>query len=240
MKKLIMHSMLSVLVRTLSALLIICIYFPGKISSETNESCYYAENIIMQDKKEESKNVFQYYFESKGFKTGKIIIPELNLEVTLKENQFYKRENNVTDIYERINELREQFGLSTPYHDYRHGYGWSGIFEIKYSNEKAYGYIVLINKNLNKASMIYTKAHENGHFLWYIGKQERIYQKFQKPDFVKSKIQTDEDFGNLCGWIALKISGYNLDECFIINKENPEKENKLIHLRNLVKSYFLY
>jgi len=235
-----MHSLYYGLLRTLLAFLFLYINFPGKTLSKTNDSYYYSKDIIIQDDKAEEKSVFKYYFESKGFKTGKIKIPELNLEVMLKENQFYKRENNVTDVYERINEIREQFGLPTPYQDYVHGYGWSGVFEAKCSKEKAYGYIVLINKNLNKASMVYTKAHENGHFLWYIGKQEIIYQKFKKADLVKSKIHTDEDFGNLCGWIALKIAGYNLDECFIINMENPEEEINLIRLRNLVRNYFLY
>ena len=105
--------------------------------------------------------------------------------------------------------------------------------------KKAYGYIVLINKNLNDASMIYTRAHENGHFLWYIGKQEIIYQKFKNSHFVKSEIHTDEDFGNLCGWVALKIVGYNLNECFIINIGDPEAETKVIRLRNLVRDYLL-
>lgn len=193
----------------------------------------------IQDKAD-SKDVFKSYFESKGFNTGKISIPELKLKVLLKENQFYKREDNVADINVRINEIREEFGLSTPYRDYHHGYGWSGVFEANMEQEKAYVYIVLISENLNRASMIYTKAHENGHFLWYIGKQENVYQKFKKADYVKSKIQTNEDFGNLCGWMALKMAGYNLDECFILNRENPKQEIKLISLRNLVRNYLLY
>jgi hypothetical protein len=157
----------------------------------------------------------------------------------LEENQFYKREEDVMDVYERINEIRKEFGLPTPYHDYAQGYGWCGVLEAQCSREKAYGYIVLINKNLNNASMIYTKAHENGHFLWYIGKQEIIYQKFKNPHFVKSKVHTNEDFGNLCGWIALKIANYNLTECFIMNTENPETEILLARLRNLVENYLL-
>ena len=204
--------------------------------SKINEFCHYSTDIIIQDKVE-AKKLFKYYFESKGFKTGIIKIPELNVEVMLEENQFYKREEDVTDVYERINKIRKQFGLPTPYHDYAKGYGWCGMLEANCSREKAYGYIVLINKNLNDASMIYTSAHENGHFLWYIGKQEMIYQKFKNPYFVKSKIHTNEDFGDLCGWVALRIAGYNLNECFIINIEDPEAEIRLARLRDLVKNY---
>jgi len=218
----------------------LCLYvsFSGTTLSKINEFCDYSTDIIIQDKAE-AKKLFKYYFESKGFKTGKIKIPELNVEVMLEDNQFYKREEDIINVYERINEIRKQFGLPTPYYDYAQGYGWCGVLEAACSREKAYGYIVLINKNLNDASMIYTRAHENGHFLWYIGKQEIIYQKFKNSYFVKSKIHTDEDFGNLCGWVALKIAGYNLNECFIINIENPEAEISLARLRNLVKNYLL-
>jgi hypothetical protein len=222
-------------------LLTVCLLFgilSGESLSNINGSYDNATNIIIQNKAE-TKKIFKDYFESKGFKTGKIKIPELNVEVTLEENQFYTREEDVEDVYERINEIRKQFRLPTPYHDHVEGYGWCGVLEATCSKEKAYGYIVLIDKNLNDSSMTYTRAHENGHFLWYIGRQETIYQKFKKPELIKSNIQTEEDFGNLCGWVALKIAGYNLNECFIINTKNPEREMKLVRLRNLVRNYLL-
>jgi hypothetical protein len=206
--------------------------------SKINEFCNYSPNTSIQDKVD-AKKLIKYYFESKGFKTGKITIPELNVEVMLEENQFYKKEEDVTDVYERINKIRKEFGLPTPYRDYAKGYGWCGVLEAECSREKAYGYIVLINKNLNDASMIYTRAHENGHFLWFIGKQETIYEKFKNSYFVKSKIHGNEDFGNLCGWVALRIAGYNLNECFIINIKDSEAEIRLTRLRNLVKNYLL-
>lgn len=232
-----LSSFYSGLIRVLSVFLFLYLAFSGKALSKIDESCYYSPDMI-QDKAEAQK-LFKTYFESKGFKTGKIQIPELKVEVMLEENQFFKKEENITDVYERINEIRKEFGLPTPYHDYAQGYGWCGVLEANCSREKAYGYIVLIDKNLNDASMIYTRAHENGHFLWYIGKQEIIYQKFKNPDFIKSQIHTEEDFGNLCGWIALRLAGYNLDECFIINTENPHTEIRLVRLRNLVRNYLL-
>lgn len=225
-------------IRTFLAFLCLSLSFSGSTLSKANEFCNNSKDIIIQNKAE-AKKLFKYYFESKGFQTGRIKIPELNVEVMLEENQFYKREEDVLDVYERINEIRKQFGLPTPYHNYAKGYGWCGELEAQCSREKAYGYIVLINKNLNNASMIYTRAHENGHFLWYIDKQEIIYQKFKNPHFVKSKIHTNEDFGNLCGWIALKIANYDLNECFIMNTENPETEIRIARLRNLVENYLL-
>lgn len=237
-KKPIMFSSCFSLIRTLFAFLFLCVAFSGRTRSEINKFCDYSADVFIQDKAE-ATNLLNCYFESKGFKTGKIRIPELQVEVMLQGNQFYKREEDVVDVYERINEIRKQFGLPTPYHDHAQGYGWCGVLEAECSREKGYGYIVLVSKNLNDASRTYTRAHENGHFLSYIGQQGLICQKFKNSSLVKSKIETDEDFGNLCGWVALKIAGYDLNECFIMNIENPEAETKLASLRNLVRNDLL-
>lgn len=233
-----MFSLYAGLKKTLLAFLCLSVSLSGRTLFKINEFCDYSTDIIIQDNVE-AKKLFRNYFESKGFKTGEIKIPELNVEVMLEDNQFYKREENVMDVYERINEIRKQFGLPTPYSNYAKGYGWCGVLEAESSIEKAYGYIVLVNKNLNDASMTYTRGHENGHFLWYIGKQEIIYRKFKNSHTVKSQIHTEGDFANLCGWVAMKIADYNLNECFIINIENPEAETRLIRLRNLVRDYLL-
>lgn len=181
--------------------------------------------------------ILKNHFVSKGFITGNIKIPELAVEVTLEKNQFYKKEKNVVDIFERINEIRTQFGLPVPYPDYARGYGWCGVLNAECSGEKAFGYIVLVKENLNAASRIYTNAHENGHFLWYIGKQELIYKKFKKPDFVKSHIHTNRDFAVLCGWVGMKMAAYYLNDCFIINSKNPEIEKNIERIKNLVRDY---
>ena len=113
------------------------------------------------------------------------------------------------------------------------------MFEAECSEEKACGYVILVDKNLNNASMIYTRAHENGHFLRYIDKQEIIYQKFKNSNHIKKSIHSDKDFSDLCGWIALMKAGYDLNDCFVINIDNPEEETRLARLRNLVRNYLL-
>jgi len=219
-------------------LVFLCVIFPIKTLSRIVESCEHSFDISSQEKVD-SKRLIKFYFESKGFKTGIIKIPELSVEIRLNDNQFYKLEENVIDVYERINVIRSQFGLAVPYNEHVKGYGWCGVFEAECSQEKAYGYVILVDKNLNDASMIYTRAHENGHFLKYIDKQEIIYQKFKNSNRIKNKIRTDEDFSDLCGWIALKKAGYDLNDCFVINIENPKEETRLARLRNLVRNYLL-
>jgi|GEM_PF-1277916 len=189
--------------------------------------------------KVEPKKILENYFISKGFITGNIKIPELAVEVELKKNQFYKKEEDIVDVFERINEIRSEFRMQIPCPDYIDACGWCGEITAKCSEEKAFGYIVLIKGNLNETSKTYTVGHENGHFLWYIGKQELIYQKFKKPDLIKSHINNDSPFAVLCGWIAMKKAGYYLDDCVIINSKNSEIKKKSDQIRNLVRDYLL-
>lgn len=181
--------------------------------------------------------ILNSYFTHKGFVTGKIEIPELEMEVVLKENQFFKKEDNVKNVCERITEIREEFGLSNPDSECVLGYGWCGFLHAGYAEQKAYAYIVLIRKNLNDVSRVYTVGHECGHFLWYISQQEMIYQKFKKPDLVRAQISSNCDFAVLCGWAAVEIAGYNLSDCIIIDVENPEKQERADYLKKLVKEH---
>jgi len=181
--------------------------------------------------------ILNSYFTHKGFVTGEVKIPELETEVVLKENQFFKKEEGVNDVCGRITEIREEFGL--PNHDSECviGYGWCGFLNADYGEENAYGYIVLIKKGLNDVSRVYTVGHECGHFLWYISQQEMIYQKFKKPDLVRAQISSNCDFAVLCGWAAVEIAGYNLSDCIIIDVENPEKQERADSLKKLVKEH---
>jgi hypothetical protein len=196
-----------------------------------------ATNISDQDKIDPCK-ILKNYFVQKGFVTGVITIPELGIRVELKENQFYKKEDNVKDVYARINNIRTQFGLSNPYSDTTSGNGWCGVLYAECYEHKAFAYVVLIKDKLNDSSYLYTTAHENGHFLWYIGKQDKIYEKFANPEFVKSRTQTNGDFAVLCGWTAMKMAGFSLKECFILNFRNKAQEKNLERIKNLVEQYF--
>lgn len=184
-----------------------------------------------------SGEILNSYFTQKGFITGKIEIPELKMEVALKENQFFKKEDNVKDVCERIKEIREEFGLPNPSSECVLGYGWCGFLHAECLERNAYGYIVLIKEGLNDVSRVYTVGHESGHFLWYIGRQAMIYQKFKEPDLVKAQISSNCDFAVLCGWAAVKIAGYNLSDCIIIDVENPEKQERADYLKDLVREH---
>ncbi len=208
----------------------------GDISCQSPEYYSNTPNVWIQAKVKPEK-ILENYFTSKGFMKGNIVIPELDVEVTLKKNQFYKKEENVGDVLERINEIRREFGLLIPLPDKIDACGWCGKITAECSKEKAFANIILIKEKLNDSSKISTSGHENGHFLWYIAKQELIYKKFKNPDIVKSRVNDEASFAILCGWIAMKKAGYNLDDCFIINIKNPEAEKKSDLIKNLVRDY---
>lgn len=209
---------------------------PGDISCQSPEYYSHTSDAWIQAKIT-PETILENYFTSKGFMKGTIVIPELDVEVTLQKNQFYKKEENVGDVLERINEIRREFGLLIPPPDKIDACGWCGEITAECSEEKAFANIILIKANLNDSSKISTTGHENGHFLWYIAKQELIYKKFKNPDIVKSHVNDNSSFAILCGWIAMKKAGYNLDDCFIINSKNPEAEKKSDLMKNLVRDY---
>jgi len=178
---------------------------------------------------QESLKVLKQFFEARGFKTGNIDLPNLSINVHLDNDRFYKKEEGVGNIYQRINEIRSSFGLPVPYAGLIRCCGWCGIVDAECNGQKAYGYVILIKKNLNSLTRIYTQAHENGHFLWYIGEQEKVFQKFKNSDYIRSNITANDDFAELCGWLALKLSGYDLNKCSIqwSGNQDSKKSNRI-------------
>jgi hypothetical protein len=155
-----------------------------------------------------------------------------------KRNSFYEKEENVRDVLERIDEIEEEFGLQISLPETIDPGGWCGEIVAKCSAETAYGYIVLVKRNLNDSSKTYTSGHENGHFLWYAGQEELIYRKFKNPDKIRSYTNEDSPFAILCGWISMKKAGYYLNDCHIIYSKNPEAEKRSYFIKDLVRDYF--
>jgi len=194
-------------------------------------------NVGLAQEKIDSSLLLKNYFHSKGYVTGIIEIPELNVSVRLKKNQFYRKEEKVKNVYNRINQIRIQFGLSDPYPDSANGNGWCGVLSAECCDRKASAYIILVKAGLNDSSRIYTTGHEHGHFLWYIDRQESIFNKFENPELIRSRIRTNSDFAVMCGWAALKMAGYVLNDCIIIYSEDEELEKDVERIKNLVKKH---
>ena len=182
----------------------------------------------------EPLEVLKQYFHSKGFSSGVIVLPHLGVKVTLEKNQFYKKEENVADIPRRINEIRDIFGFKEPFSKPMRCCGWCGVVDVEYKGQKGYGYVVLVKKQINDFTHVYTHAHENGHFLWYIGKQDIIYKIFKNPSDIRSQISNSDEFAELCGWLAAKRAGFDLEKCTILVGENQDAKT-IIRIKRLVQ-----
>jgi hypothetical protein len=114
------------------------------------------------------------YFKTKGFRSGNIAIPELQLDIQLEDHQFFQKEEEIEDIFDRLTEIRKEFGLDAPETQKLRSTGFCGVLKAECRGKKAQAYFILIKHNLNPESRIYTLGHEYGHFLWYLGQQELI------------------------------------------------------------------
>ncbi len=108
----------------------------GDISCQSPEYYSNTPNVWIQAEVKPEK-ILENYFTSKGFRKGNIVIPELDVEVTLQKNQFYKKEENVGDVLERINEIRREFGLLIPLNDKIDACGWCGEITAECSKKKS-------------------------------------------------------------------------------------------------------
>jgi hypothetical protein len=178
------------------------------------------------------------FFLSKGFISGKIAIPELRLDVKLGDNQFFKKEEQIEDIFDRLTEIRKEFGLDTPETHKIRGTGFCGVLKAECSGMEAEAHFILIKRGLNPESRLYTLGHEYGHFLWHLKRPELIYGRFNNPELIKSIINSNTKFAILCGWVALKIAGLPLPQSVI--KFSPDSETRKLsaEIKELVDLYY--
>ena len=177
-------------------------------------------------------------FLQEGFTTGLIFISDLDVEVRLAANQFYRQEAKVANVFARVNQLKTRFGeVPLPYSQAaEHQYGWCGMIELESGGRQAQGFILLVERHLNPPTRRYTIAHEHGHFLWFLGRQELVYRQFSDPGNIARRIDDEEAFAALCGWISLRRAGYELED-FSFRDYDPEGRQKADHTRELVTRF---
>jgi len=182
--------------------------------------------------------VLKQYFKTKGFRSGNITIPELQLDIHLEDHQLFKKEEEIEDIYDRLTEIRKEFGLDAPETQKVRSTGFCGVLKAECSGKDAQVYFILIKQNLNPESRIYTLGHEYGHFLWYLGQQELIYSRFNEPEMIRSTINSNKEFAILCSWTALKIVGVSLSNSVIKFSPDRETRERSSQIKELVNLYY--
>ncbi len=159
-----------------------------------------------------------------GFSGGKVTIPELDIEVMLRPNEFYKKEV-VPNVFARKKEIIGYLEGDTSRLEYVGEDGAHIKLEGNFFGKRGLGHLVLINERLDEINKIHVSGHENGHFLCDSNNQELIYQKYKENrDLITENVHNDEDFAILCGFTALKLANYNLDTLKIQSKILSEPE----------------
>ncbi len=168
------------------------------------------------------------------FRTGKISLPSLNTKILLQPNQFYKIEY-VEDMAKAMHELFLKYGGDRVILHPKKGHEPVGICLSTcldtFGKERSL-HLILIEKDLNDITRIYVHAHEHGHLIYRLGYSELIYQQCRSPDDLKAKIINDEEFANMCGYIALKRKGHNLRHMtyYVIKKEQAKRMKRIAQL----------
>lgn len=182
--------------------------------------------------------ILQQYFKDRGFRSGNIKIPELQINIQLADHQFFKMEMDIPNVYERVVEIRKEFGLSA--HDTAkiRSQGFCGVLKAECRGKKAQAYFILIKHNLNPESRVHTLGHEYGHLLWYLGHQELIYSQFRQPEMIKSTTNSNKEFAILCGWTALKITGISLSRSVIKFSPDRETRERSAQIKELVSLHY--
>jgi hypothetical protein len=182
--------------------------------------------------------ILQQYFKDRGFRSGNIKIPELQINIQLADHQFFKKEEEIEDIYDRLTEIRKEFRLEAPETQKVRSTGFCGVLRAECSGKDAQAYFILIKRDLNPESRIYTLGHEYGHFLWYLGQQELIYSRFNEPEMIKSTINSNKEFAILCSWTALKIAGVSLSRSVIKFSPDRETRERSAQIKELVNLHY--
>jgi hypothetical protein len=152
-----------------------------------------------------------------NFRSGVVGLPELGVSVELEPHQFYNREE-VEDICDRVRELK--LGRVRSGHAYNiepkprecplEAKGLVVTLRPSFSPEKTKGYITLVRKGLDRIDNTITAAQQDGRVLWMAEKEAAVYQQFKDPYCMRPYVHTEDDFANLCGFIALSNADYDV------------------------------
>ncbi|VVB80371.1 Uncharacterised protein [uncultured archaeon] len=163
------------------------------------------------------------------FQTGKVFLPELKLQVSLKPDQMYRLEE-ADDLFSREVEIQETY---LGHVDVRHAdrYSLKGLFIPMRNPELTHGCslnFVLVKKGLREPTQTYVVGHENGHFLFNVGLRDSVYREYGVSRQTQEEIKDTEDFAMFCGNLAMANAGYKLPRIRSVYA-NPvllEKENR--------------
>jgi hypothetical protein len=185
---------------------------------------------FIRKKKEEIRR----FIKKENFRTGRIHLKELNFDLNLLPNQFYRLET-VDNIFDREQEIIDDYSqrdVQITHTSYSRINGLCIPLNNLNLDGRCRANIVLIKEGLSEPTRTYVTGHENGHFVYNMGLKNEFYRVYGVPPYIQEQITDTEDFAMFCGNIAMANAGYLLSKIKSVSPipsmlEKEEKARKL-------------
>ncbi len=132
-----------------------------------------------------------------GFVSGEIHLPNVDLTVKIPNDWFILYEWTDKHIAERYTELANTYGYEPNEAELQNAFGAVSTEIASCENyEFVLGFVIMQDLKYSKNNT-FLGAHEEAHLLWELGEQDKIFNRFENPQYVKSKVKETEIFAHL-------------------------------------------
>jgi len=138
-----------------------------------------------------------------GFQTGKVILPGIDLEVTLPSNRFFRNDGIVDNLREHTDKIYRDMGISLDHaHNLDSGYAASNHLLDNSGNIASVIYI----QDFSKYDNLFNYGHESTHAAHILGLEKQFcgmlkHEGFSLDPFIRFKDR--EVIADIGGVIAL-------------------------------------
>jgi len=141
-------------------------------------------------------------FEKHGFKTGKVVLPGIDLQVTLPKNHYFRNDKIVENIESHTTKILEDMNISSKF-DKDYGLRFGRCLTITEYDAIASTVCIL---NVSPAANLCNYGHESTHAIMHLGLENQFvdmlrYEGFSLNPF--NRYDDEESIANVGGLIAL-------------------------------------
>lgn len=164
------------------------------------------------------------------FKTGRVILPGLEVAVDLAPNQYFRHDGVVDDLEEHVKTLKDALGVEYIRPQEEGVLGYCYFFNYCTQDNSENGQLVVtVSKRTTPMGALFNIGHESTHALYHFGQERKLVETLREYGFKLNPYEryTDkEDICNIGGLFAVYLVG----ELKNISLERSSK--KVIYLLN--------
>ena len=157
-------------------------------------------------------------FERWGFKTGKVILPGLELIVQLHQNKYFRNDGVVMDMDKHTDDALRELGASS--HDYKRGTDAFGR-HIALSSVGNRASLIFIQDSQNPEVNIFSYGHESTHAVIHLGLESYFLKKIRRMGFTLDPFKRYHDEESIAHVGGL-VSVYQINPNIVSLVDHPE------------------